>query len=315
MGQGKSEGAHSMRSHRSGVRIPLAAALASLSLVTVLAVTAASSAAPIPGPAAGVTPGVAGSVVDYTATDGSVWATDTYPSAPEAIVSYGGHLVSGPAPISTTGDSSAQTVFGQGTDDQLWWTQGANSSWAPLGGVLTSKPGAANVDATTYSVFARGSDGAVWERDHGGSQWDAWHSLGGQVLAGTGPAAAYTSGDGETWVAVTGTDHAVWYLNLASNIPQNGWASLQGKTNASPGLTAPAASSLAAFARGADNAGYYNEIIGGAQGWHSIGGRLTSGLAASSSNGTSVFGLGTDNQMYETNGTFPAFGPWTFVNT
>jgi hypothetical protein len=284
----------------------------------VLPLAGAAPAAAPPGPAPGVIPGAVGSNVYYTATDGSVWTTDANPSASLAITGLGGRLVSAPAPISTQGDGSAQIVFGQGTDNQLWSTYFTGSGWSPwqpLGGVLTSKPGAVDVDSMTYSVFARGTDGAVWERDHSGSSWGPWHSLGGQVLAGTGPAAAYTSSYNQTWVAVTGTDHAVWYLNLVNNIPQTGWASLQGKTNSSPALTAPTASSLAAFARGTNNAGFYNEVVGGAQGWHSIGGRLTSGLAASTYSGTWVFGLGTDNQMYETNGTFPGFGPWTRVPT
>lgn len=308
-----------MRSRLSRARLPLTAALASTGLAGLLAFTAGASAAAPPGPAAGVTPGAVGSNVYYTAPDGSVWTTDADPSAPLAITTLGGDLLSGPAPISTQADGSAQLVFGQGTDNQLWSTSPGAAQWQPLGGVLSSKPGAADVDATTYSVFARGSDGAVWERDHSGSAWDSWHSLGGQVLAGTGPAAAYTSN--QVWVAVTGTDHGIWYLNLASNIPQNGWATLGGRTDSSPGLTAPDPSSLAAFARGTSNAGFYNEVIGGAQGWHSIGGRLTSGLAASTTGAASagangatwVSGLGTDNQMYATTGTFPAFGPWTSV--
>ncbi len=32
------------------------------------------------------------------------------------------------------------------------------------------------------------------------------------------------SSDTQTWVAVTGTDHAVRYLNLVNNVPQTGWA-------------------------------------------------------------------------------------------
>lgn len=318
MVQERREGVHVMRSPRTRAGIPLAAALAGTSLAALFAFTAGTSAAAPPGPAPRVSPGAAGSNVYYIAANGSVWTTDANPSASHAITALGGRLVSAPAPVSTQGDGSAQIVFGQGTDNQLWSTEFNGSgwpAWKSLGGVLTSKPGAVDVDSTTYSVFVRGTDGAVWERDHGGSVWGPWHSLGGQVLAGTGPAAAYTSAYKQTWVAVIGTDHAIWYRNLSSNIPQNGWASLGGRTDSSPGLTAPTASSLAAFVRGTNNAGFYSEIIGGAQAWHSIGGRLTTGLAASTdtAGATWVFGLGTDNQLYGIAGAFPGFRAWTRV--
>ena len=320
------EGVRGMRSRLPGARIPVMVALACTGLAAVVGF-AGTSAAANPPAAPGVTPGAVSSNVYYTATDGSVWTTPDAPGAPEMFTYLGGRIVSAPAPISTQGDGYAEVVFGQGTDNQLWWTVSTGtgwSQWGPLGGVLTSKPGAAMdsaTDSTTYSVFGRGSDGAVWERGHAGSTWGPWHSLGGQVLAGTGPAATYTASDGQTWVAVTGTDHAIWYVNLLNNIPQSGWASLQGKTSSSPGLTAPTTSSVLAFARGTNNAGFYNEIVGGGQGWYSIGGRFTSGLAAGTDNATTpttwVFGLGTDNQMYASNGTFPGsgFGPWRYVST
>ena len=319
---GKGVGVMSLRTWS---RIPLIAALASGGLAVVVAF-AGSSAAAMPPAAPGVTPGAVGSTVYYTATDGSVWSTPDAPGAPVMFSGFGGHLVSAPAPISA---QNGEVVFGQGTDNQLWSTVSTGTGWQPLGGAITSKPGAAvgsTTDSTAYSVFARGTDGAVWGRDHGGSVWGAWHSLGGQVLAGTGPAAAYTASDNQTWVAVTGTDHAIWYLNLINGVPQNGWATLQGKTNAGPALTAIPGSSgqpdaLLAFARGTNDAGFYNEIVGGGQGWHSIGGRFTSGLAAGNDNATPpttwVFGLGTDNQMYASSGTFPGsgFGSWGYVAT
>lgn len=300
--------------------IALAMPLAGMGLTTASA--AAAAAAP-PAPAPGVAQGaVAASSSEndmfFTATDGSVWNENTLGVEPFDLRPVGGHLVSAPAAIWT---GSQLLVFGQGTDNQLWETETTNypsgwSHWQPLGGTITSKPGAADVDATAYSVSARGTDGAVWERDHSGSTWGPWHSLGGRVLAGTGPAAAYTAANGQTWEAVTGTDHAIWYLNLSGNIPQDAWASLGGTTNSGPGLSAPAGDTLAAFARGTNNAGFYSEIIGGAQGWHSIGGRFTSGLAAAGPDGagqTYVTGLGTDGNLYYTNGAFPQFGAWHVV--
>ena len=308
-------------------RIPLSVAAAAASMSVVWAFTAAApagaaSTAPAPGVAPGALPAASGSGAElfYTASDGSVWTenvnTSGVASSPAPL---GGRLVSAPSPIRA---GSTEIVFGQGTDNQLWSTQDSGSGWSPwlpLGGALTSKPGAVDVDDATYSVFARGTDGAVWEIDHGGQAWGSWHSAGGQVLSGTGPAAAYTSYYSQTWVTVTGTNGAAYYINLSGNVPQTGWANLAGKTAAGPGLTAPgtAGDELAAFARGTNGAGFYNQIVGGSQGWHSIGGQLTSGPgAATDSTGASwVFALGTDNQFYETNdaGSFPDFGSWVKI--
>ena len=313
-----------MRSALTWMRIPLTAALVSAGLA-VLGIAAGTPAAAQSGPAPGVTPAVITTSTEaflfYTGTDGSVSTTDAYPTGPQASLNLGGHLISAPTAIWTGSTNNDVIVFGQGTDNQLWARETTSypygwSAWQPLGGAITSKPGAADVDGTTYSVFARGADGAVWERDHSASAWGPWHSLGGQVLAGTGPAAAYTAAYGQTWAAVTGTDLGIWYLNLSGNIPQSGWASVGGRTNSGPGLTAPAGGTLAAFARGTDNAGFYNEITGGARGWHSIGGRLTSGLAAAgpdASGQTYVTGLGSNGDLYYTNGAFPQFGAWNVV--
>ncbi|MBO0816668.1 MAG: hypothetical protein J2P30_16195, partial [Actinobacteria bacterium] len=211
-----------MRSLLTGRSFPLMAALAGAGLSAVLGLAAAAPAAAQAGPAPGVAPDVLTTSTEdylfYTGTDGTVSTTDAFPSGPTASYSLGGHLISAPTAIWTGGTNNDVIVFGQGTDNQLWETETTNypygwSHWQPLGGAISSKPGAADVDATTYSVSARGTDGAVWERDHSGSTWGPWHSLGGRVLAGTGPAAAYTAASGQTWEAVTGTDHAIWYLN------------------------------------------------------------------------------------------------------
>jgi len=67
-----------------------------------------------------------------------------------------------------------------------WWNGATWSAWESLGGTLTASPAAASPSTGVVDVFARGSDGAVWQRayNHG---WSSWTSLGGHVLAGTGP--------------------------------------------------------------------------------------------------------------------------------
>jgi len=290
-----------------------------------LAAPAAAIPPPIPPPAPGVAPGTAvtpatGVDMLYTATDGSVWIKQGVGTGGPPVP-YGGRLVSAPAPIWT---GSAEIVFGQGTGNQLWYNQtntAFGTPWHSLGGRLTSKPGAVWLGGGTYAVFARGTDGAVWQRVHTGTVWHPWQRVGGHVLAGTGPTAAYLAGTGHIYIGVVGTNRQM-YLKVANR--STGFLSIGGQTTASPALTAISPSTLVAFSRGTNGAGYYNRYTEaeGLTGWRPIGGRLTSGLAAGSGKvagkaTTYTFGLGTDNQVYEKTGTWaaypPSFGGWVQV--
>jgi hypothetical protein len=104
------------------------------------------------------------------------------------------------------------------------------------------------------------------------------------------------------------------YLKVVNGT--TGFFSIGGQTTAGPALTAISPSVLAAFSRGTDNAGYYSKFTEGQgpSGWRSMGGRLTSGLAAGSGvvagkATTYTFGLGTDSQVYETVGTWASYPP------
>ena len=313
------------RRRLAGSSIAVVALLAGMCLPTVFAAAAPDPPPVITPPAPGVTPGttVASWGVDmlYTATDGVVWifqgAGCTWPLCGPPVP-YGGRLVSGPAPIWT---GSAEIVFGEGTDHQLWYNiLGGTFSqpWYPLGGRLTAKPGAVSLGGGAYAVFVRGTDGAVWERLHTSTAWQPWQRVGGRVLAGTGPTAAYLTGTGHLYVGVVGTNRQM-YLKVANR--STGFFSIGGQTTHDPALTALSPSTLVAFSTGTNDAGYYNRYTEaeGLTGWHSIGGRLTSGLAASSGTAagkptTYTFGLGTDNQVYGNTGTWatypPSFSGW-----
>jgi hypothetical protein len=293
-------------------------ALAGMCLAPVSAAAASDPPPIITPPAPGVTPGTAvgapfpGVNMFYTATDGTVWIKQGVGTGGPPVP-YGGRLVSAPAPIST---GSTEIVFGQGTDNQLWYNVlrvRFGQPWQPLGGRLTSKPGAVSLGGGAYAVLVRGTDGAVWERVFTGTAWRSWRSLGGQVLPGTGPTAAYLTGTDRIYVGVVGTNRQM-YLKIANLA--TGFFSIGGQMTASPALTAISPSTLVAFSRGTNGAGYYNRYTqaGGLTGWRSIGGRLTSGLAAGSSlvagkPTTYTFGLGTDNQVYETDGNWASYPP------
>ena len=190
--------------------------------------------------------------------------------------------------------------------------------------VLTSQPAATfNSSTGQLWVFARGTDGAVWYRTGhisaaGAVQWNpSWASLGGRLLPGTAPAAANISVLGAV-VAAVGTDRAIW-VNLKTGT-RPVWEPIGGRTTASPGIAITSGEVMVAFARGTDNAGWYNEFLGQptgvAAGWHSLGGQLTSGVAATGYLNypmINVFALGTDNMIWEDTGTLPTFSGWSMV--
>lgn len=317
----RARAARRWRRRLAGSSLAVMVALTGMCLPTVFAAAAPDPPPVITPPAPGVAPGTAvtGAGVDmlYTATDGTVWILEGGTSGGPPVP-YGGRLVSGPAPIFA---ANTDIVFGQGTDNQLWYNVLGDSfsqPWHPLGGKLTSKPGAVSLGGGAYAVFVRGTDGAVWERLYSGAVWHPWQRVGGHVLAGTGPTVAYLTGTGHIYVGVVGTNRQM-YLKVANL--STGFFSIGGQMTASPALTAISPSTLVAFSRGTNGAGYYNRYTEaeGLTGWQSMGGRLTSGLAAGSGTvagkpTTYTFGLGTNNQVYEKVGTWatypPSFSGW-----
>lgn len=303
----------------------LLAVLVGASFAAMFTVSPAQALTP-PAPAPGVTPGIAVVVESngqyfvsvaelfYTAADGSVWLKNL---ANGQVTAVGGRLVGGP---SAMGDGSSAFVFGRGTDNQLWVNScnqyGLCGSWQPLGGQVTARPGAVlrGPGAADYSVYARGADGAVWARDHSAAGWSAWHAVGGRLLAGTGPAAAKAYLDG-TYLLVVGTNRELYI----EEVGVTGFEPAGGATTANPALASiPEAQGLPAalvgFARGTDGAGYYHRFLSSSPGWHSMGGRLTSGLAADLEVLATIpesitLGLGTDSQIYQNTAEWPPYPP------
>jgi hypothetical protein len=295
--------------------------LAGTILLAGFAATASAQPDPPPvilPPAPGITPGAVAQPdgeggyalnVLYTASDGSVWVIQ---GAGSLAVPYGGRLIGAPAPLYIGGTDDALLNFGRGTDSQLWYnrtTTGFSQPYYPLGGRLTSKPGAASLGGNAYAAFVRGTDGAVWERMFNGSKWDNWTPIGGQVLAGTGPTAAYLTGSGRLYVAVVGTNHQIFLKAVNGS---GGFFSIGGQTTANPALTAVSSTTLAVFCRGTNDAGYYTRYTaaGGPASWRSMGGELTTGVSATSSPSTTyTFGLGTNISVYGDTGTWTSYPP------
>lgn len=299
----------------AGLMAGLVTPLAALGLATAFA-TAAYAAPPPPGP--GITPGAAmagtGSPVDlfYTAIDGTVWTGPAGGTPGPFSQVSNGKLSSGPAAIVAGG---TEYVFGQ-ADHQLWYANsgphGSWTNWISLGGIITSKPGAVfrGPSAQDYSAYARGNDGAVWARDHSTAGWGPWHSLGGNLLTGVGPAAAFISG---TYVLVVGIDKQLY----VQHVGVTGFTKAGGQTTAAPALAAISIA-LVGFVRGTDSVGYYHRFLNTSPGWNKMGGVFNSGLTAVGAGSTTyTFGLGTDNQVYRNIGTWtsypPTFSGWTKV--
>jgi hypothetical protein len=301
-----------------------AAALAATVLAggSLAVVSAADPAfAGTPNPAPHVTMGAAAPrassvFLGYTGTNSQVYLRNVITGR---VTGLGGRLIGGPAVVQTP---TGLAVFGRGTNNALWWTHQATngkwSRWQSLGGVITSRPTAAaggTVGLGALVALARGANGALWFRVRGtGGSWSGWHSLGGRLLPGTGPAAAAVLAN--PVIAVTGTDHHVWlYGPLGMQV--FGFIDFGGVTSSTPGIAVtPNGVNVVVFARGTNNALWYKTSIlpiGNPAGWKSLGGRLTSGPAATTVPGgkTYVFVLGTDNKPWMRNGKWPSLGPWT----
>jgi hypothetical protein len=123
-------------------------------------------------------------------------------------------------------------------------------------------------------------------------------------------------------VLAVGTDRTLWMDTTSDGWRWSGWLSLGGRTSSSPGVTvpSPAGSSPAkavAVVRGTDNAAWYRDFTEpgyqSPSGWHSLGGKLISGVTATTVPGgkTYVVALGSDNQAWMRSGVWPALQSWT----
>ena len=279
---------------------------------------APTAAAAVARPAAGVAPAVAwngaGSpaILFFTGSDGHAYDAPLIPSTSAA--SDGGHLVGGPGaafvpPGDLGGATGGAILFGRGTNNALYLNV-APGKWAGLGGRLTSRPGVAagSMGTTeTIDVAVRGGDGGAW-LDHLTTTSATWRNLGGRVLAGTAPAAVNIGGT--LYVLIVGTDHAVWVRHSTDASHWSGWASLGGRLQRRTGRCDPVGRAGIVYARGADNALWFNEFAGTTtgvtRGWHSASGRITSGAGAGSvGNGTGptwAVALGGDGHIWANSG-------------
>jgi peptidoglycan/xylan/chitin deacetylase (PgdA/CDA1 family) len=105
--------------------------------------------------------------------------------------SLGGQFASNTGPAVSSWAAGRLDVFAVGTDNRLWhkYYQNSWSGWESLGGNCTSSPAATSSTSGRIDVFAPGTDDAIWQRAYSSNAWGGWTSRGGQIAAGTGPAA------------------------------------------------------------------------------------------------------------------------------
>ena len=136
--------------------------------------------------------------------------------------------------------------------------------------------------------------------------WSTWHSLGGQLAAGTGPAVASWSA-GRLDVFVEGTNGALyhkWYSGGA----WSSWQNLGGKLTASPAATfdmsvLSPANSIWVFVRGTDGAVWQKVWNGTASAWSNGPSRRASRPQHRTSREPNPRTLvqGTDHQLWHRN--------------
>jgi len=108
----------------------------------------------------------------FTSNGGTTWSS---------WYSLGGQLLAGTGPAACSwiaGTSCSVGAFVIGTDHALWWKNLGGTSWASLGGYLTSSPAAVSLGNGNAYVFARGGDNFLWEGAYINNIW-TWASVGG----------------------------------------------------------------------------------------------------------------------------------------
>jgi hypothetical protein len=213
------------------------------------------------------------------------------------------------APAVCSQDGKGLDLFVRGADSALYWKHSAGgTTWSPsvdLGGVCTSNAAATSPANGVIDVFVRGSNGALYEDQTTNANaptptW-TWTKIGGQLLAGTGPAAYHV--DGALGWFVTGTNHAL-YQQWTEKGALVSWKNLGGYLTSAPAATVvPDGSQIGVIVAGTNSVLYYEHYSGGAwQPWFNIGAQLLAGTSPAAYNWGSArigwFFTGTDYALH-----------------
>ncbi|MGD0171580.1 MAG: hypothetical protein ABSB81_05605 [Halobacteriota archaeon] len=150
------------------------------------------------------------------------------------------------------------------------------------------------------------------------SGW-GWSKIGGQLLAGTSPAAySFTSGT-TTQVGwfVTGTDHALYQSWSNNGVQSPSWVNLGGYLTSSPAATSPGNGVIDVFVRGTNGALYERTTTNGGatwSSWASLGGQIPAGTAPAASSWGSghldLFVQGMNGALYHKSYSGSTWSAW-----
>jgi len=263
-------------------------------------------------------------------TDHALWYKQWDGTSWGSWKSLGGALTSSPAAASRS--AGKIDVFVRGTDGALWSRATANggtswSNWYKIGGQLLAGTGPAAYEwgDARIGVFVTGTNRALYHIWYDASgPWSRWQNLGGAL---TSSPAATSPASGVIDVSVRGGDGAVWWDHY--NGTWSGWStplggSLGGLTpvNSAPAACSWGAGRLDVFVQGIDGALWHKGYTGGKwYGWQSLGGKLTSGPAATAMTATTgdqigVFVRGGDGALWEksySSSSASGWGAWSKI--
>ncbi|UXX91167.1 hypothetical protein N7U49_00165 [Streptomyces sp. AD2-2] len=247
-----------------------------------------------------------------------------------------GLLHSGGPRVAQTGDGRL-AIFARGTDNTLQnltqsspGTWPAPTSWADLGGIITTNPVVfPATDQGRLEVFARGSDNSLWcdyqTKPNGGTGDWKWKTLNGRI---TSEPAVFRNADDRMEVAVADTNRQV-AVTYQQGAPSGTWTSEEGRwptpgggTIGDPSLIQAEDGRLVIFTRGGDNHLYRNAQNGpggGYGGWEDHGGILHSDpTPILAGDGTMhVFTIGADGALWHLPQLTPngGWGAWEQVSS
>jgi len=161
-------------------------------------------------------------------------------------------------------------VFGNGTDNKVYWSRNdVSSGFDPNGwqawtgpipnGVLSSEPAVASLNGALY-VVGRGTDNRCYftKSTDGGSTWIAWVLVSTNTFS-SGPALTVSpNGQLNVFAPLNGNNHM---FSFTSNDGGASWGAVVdagGNLPSSPGASSPASGLIQTFGRGTDNAIYWN---------------------------------------------------------
>ena len=237
------------------------------------------------------------------------------------IRSLGGAIVGSPSAVSR--GSGTQEVLVRGRAGDVLVSQRASDGtygpWRTIGGPVTSRP-AVSARGTTGRVdlVVRGADGSLQHRvSTRTGRWSAPVSLGGQVLAGTAPALAWTP-SGRLDVFHVGKDQQVWRKSMSRTGTWGRWEALGGVTTSDLTAVATSYAGVSVAVRGTDQRAYVRGVAAerGSGRWTSLGGTWLSGLAIANAPGvttTQVFGVGTNGKVFRKTRTAGTWSSWVRV--